>query len=99
MSEKLVEYFNIFSAYYQKSLFRRIIVGFLIGSLLWGSILILSNILTIFQNDIWFEIFLHDLPLIGTILAFIVTLQIWGLLPQPTSKINENINGEEAETG
>mgnify|MGYP005811628013 CR=1 FL=1 len=51
-----------------------------------------KNILKIIQNDPWSEIFLRELPLLGVILALIVTLQIWGLLPQPTNDENEQLS-------
>lgn len=112
MSEKIVEYYSNFYDYYQKTLLRRLVVGFILGSFLWLSIFLLAKLLNIIQIDFWWEIFLHELPLLGAILALIVTLQIWGLLPQPandedkqlsstTSKKNmgnENLNKEEIDS-
>jgi hypothetical protein len=100
MTERIAESFNSFSDYYQKTLLRRLIVGSIVGSLLWFSIFLFSNILYFFQNnDIWLGTFLHDLPLVGAILALLVSLQIWGLLPQPTNDNQENkskINAEKS---
>jgi len=91
MSEKIVEYFNSFSDYYQKTLLRRLIVGIILGSFLWVTIFLISNVLNFIQNDIWWEIFLHELPQVGAVLALIVTLQIWGLLPQPANEVDEQL--------
>ncbi|UCG01210.1 MAG: hypothetical protein JSW11_16530 [Candidatus Heimdallarchaeota archaeon] len=101
MSSRVVEYFSNFSDYYQKTLLRRLIVGLIIGSILWLSLFLLSNILAIIlDNNIWWDTFLYDLPLVGAIIALIVTLQIWGILPQPANTeddhlFRENIGNEE----
>ncbi len=92
MTERIAEFFNSFSDYYQKTLLRRLIVGSVVGSLFWFSIFLFSNILYFFQNDdIWLGTFQHDLPLVGAILALLVSLQIWGLLPQPVNNEDEHI--------
>ncbi|MFX0123943.1 MAG: hypothetical protein ACFFAE_09915 [Candidatus Hodarchaeota archaeon] len=96
MTERIVESLNHFSNYYQKTLLRRLIVGLVVGSLLYLSIFILTNILILMQNDtVWWGTFLHDLPLVGAILALLVSLQIWGLLPQPTDNKQSTEVGNE----
>ena len=98
MTERITESFNSFSDYYQKNLLRRLIVGLVVGSLLWLSIFLFSTLLYSFQNnDIWLGTFLHDLPLVGAILALLVSLQIWGLLPQPMYDNQEIKRETEAE--
>jgi len=92
MSEKIVKYYSNFSDYYQKTLLRRLIVGFILGSFLWISVFLLASLLNVIQFDLWWEIFLHELPLLGAILALIVTLQIWGLLPQPANEEDEQLS-------
>ena len=99
MNERIAGPFDNFSEFYQKSLIRRLIIGLLIGSSLWFTIFLVSNLFYFMQiEDIWFETFLHDLPLVGAILALLVSLQIWGLLPQPTnSDENEQMSKDKEE--
>lgn len=98
MSERLAEYFNSFSDFYQKTLLRRFVVGLVIGSLLWLSIFMFSNIFNFLQKDnVWWGTFLYDLPLVGAILAVLVSLQIWGLLPQPANNEDKLIITENRE--
>jgi hypothetical protein len=98
MTERLTEIFNNFSDFYKKTLIRRLVSGFFVGSIVWFILFIISNLLSFVANDdVWMGTFLHDLPLVGAILALLITLQIWGLLPQPTSSNLDDLNGFEVE--
>ncbi|MFW9906858.1 MAG: hypothetical protein ACFFFH_21315 [Candidatus Thorarchaeota archaeon] len=114
MTKKITEIYNNYSDFYQKSLFRRLLIGLFFGFFVWFSIFAVSVVLNFIGNDdIWLETFIHDLPLVGVILALLFTLQIWGLLPQPvnngdegisttvnrSTSENENLSNETTEAG
>ncbi|MFX1508650.1 MAG: hypothetical protein ACFFDC_21415 [Promethearchaeota archaeon] len=98
MTKRLKEIYNKFWDFYQKTLTRRLLIGLYVGSMVWFIIFTVTNLLSIIGiDDIWLRTFLHDLPLMGAILALLVTLQIWGLLPQPTSSNLDVLNDFEVE--
>ncbi|MFX0013900.1 MAG: hypothetical protein ACFE98_04870 [Candidatus Hermodarchaeota archaeon] len=75
-----------FISFYQKTLLRRTLVGIITGIFLWLFFFVLANFFNLLiDENTWWDTFLYDLPLLGTILALLVTFQIWGLLPQPTN--------------
>jgi hypothetical protein len=91
MKESFSNLYKSFSNYYQETTIRRLIVGLILGILLWFSFLaftIIIDILTV--NTVWWDTFLIDLPGIGVIAALLLTFQIWGLLPQPANDF-ENV--------
>ncbi len=86
MKEKISGNLKIFSAYYKETPLRRVIVGLLLGGLLWFSFFTITLILDFSTNDtVWWYTFLKDLPWLGGVIALLVSLQIWGLLPQPAN--------------
>lgn len=101
MKEKLSGYFDSFSEYYQKTFVRRTIVGLIVGGFLWFCFYGITIIFDLFiEDNILLETFLKDLPFLGVIFALLVTMQIWGLLPQPTNDNQvsiENISNRENE--
>ncbi|MFX1286726.1 MAG: hypothetical protein ACFFB5_24020 [Promethearchaeota archaeon] len=98
MKELISDNLERFMKYYQQTLLKRFIVGIVAGLTLWFGIFITVIILDLVINDIiWWDTFLNDLPLIGAILALIVSLQIWGLLPQPASTDEQNIEIESSD--
>ncbi len=101
MKKKISGYFNSFTDYYEKSLIKRIFVGLIVGGFLWFCIFGITLIFDLFINDaIWWETFLKDLPFLGFILAILVSMQIWGLLPQPMNDNQvsiENVGNIEKE--
>lgn len=96
MKEPFSNFFKSFSSYYQETTFRRLIVGLIAGLFLWFSFLAITiaiDILTI--NTVFWDTFVIDLPGIGGITALLLTLQIWGLLPQPKNDNDEKISVEK----
>ena len=90
MKESISGNLENFSVYYKETLLRRVIVGFLVGGLLWFSFFTITLILDFSTNDtVWWDSFLKDLPWLGGVMALLVSMQIWGLLPQPANDIDE----------
>ena len=86
MKEKLSGNLESFSVYYKETPLRRVIVGLLVGGLLWFCFITITLILDFSTNDtVWWDTFLKDLPWLGGVMALLVILQIWGLLPQPAN--------------
>ncbi|MHA2245935.1 MAG: hypothetical protein ACXADY_13315 [Candidatus Hodarchaeales archaeon] len=78
------------TAYYKETPLRQVVMGLLVGGLLWFCFFTLTIILDFLINDdVWWETFIKDLPWLGGIMALLVSLQIWGLLPQPSNNDNE----------
>lgn len=48
------------------------------------------------QGDDTWQSFLDDIPWIGLIVALIIALEIWGLLPSPTMSQEESI-GQDSD--
>lgn len=89
--QRIFQSYDDFLNYSQQTLPRRTFFGILVGFILWFSSFILSLLLDlIIGNNTWGSTFLHDMPGFGLILALIVTLDFWGLLPRPVVKNMED---------
>ncbi len=98
MKEPFSNFFKSFSSYYQETTFRRLFVGLIVGIFLWFSFLAITIVIDILTlNTVWWDTFLIDLPGIGGIAALLLTLQIWGLLPQPPDGNDEKISVKKLE--
>ncbi|UCE14498.1 MAG: hypothetical protein JSV04_04800, partial [Candidatus Heimdallarchaeota archaeon] len=65
---------------------------------IWISILIMTVLITIISDEnIWLKTFINDLPGLGLILALLISLQIWGLLPQPMDTNDEQVSTQGAD--
>ena len=74
-------------------------MGLIVGSGIWISILIITIIIMLVSNEnIWLKTLVNDLPGLGFILALIISLQIWGLLPQPVDSHDEQISTQNSDT-
>ncbi|MFX0184430.1 MAG: hypothetical protein ACFE95_15215 [Candidatus Hodarchaeota archaeon] len=95
MVHNLTLYLNKFTEYYKESLLRRFFIGIVMGGLLWGILLVFSILARpFFNNNIFFQTFLKDLPGIGLILGLLITLEIWGLIPHPVLISEEEVSPE-----
>ncbi|MFX0050763.1 MAG: hypothetical protein ACFFAJ_04455 [Candidatus Hodarchaeota archaeon] len=84
MKPDFTYYLNQFVAYYKESLVRRFFIGGILGGLLWGGSSFLSLIIRqLLTTDTFLETLLNDIPGIGLIIGLLVTLEIWGLIPNP----------------
>lgn len=99
MRTKFFGYLETFSDYYQATITRRLVVGLVIGILVWICIFAFALVLGIFvENNLWLKTVQLDLPGIGGIIALLVTFQIWGLLPQPSSDVEEYPSSTDSNT-
>ncbi len=95
MASNFEQYLHQFTDYYKKSLSRRIIIGLICGFLVWGILLIFSLIMKQVFRDIYFQTLFNDVPGIGFIFGFVLTLEIWGLIPRPSPDITEDPNKDD----
>jgi hypothetical protein len=83
-------YIHDFSQFYSESLVRRVIIGIFSGIIVYLFFFVLTYILEIILWDSTFsQSLLHDFPLIGLICSFVVSLEVFGLIPHPPSEIND----------
>lgn len=82
--------FSKFSDIYRVSIFRRIVFGFILG-LITGTLFLAFSFLLqlILPETNFFQSFIHDIPSIGLIISFIIFLEIIGLIPHPTTSVDE----------
>ena len=93
MKTKLLGNLEAFSDYYQATVLRRLVVGLVIGGILWISIVIIAIVMGFFVEDnLFLKTIILDLPGIGGIIALLVSFQIWGLLPQPLANVEEELS-------
>lgn len=50
------------------------------------------------NENIWLGTLINDLPGLGFILALLISLQIWGLLPQPVDNHDEQVSTQNSDT-
>lgn len=82
--------FRKISNIYKVSVFRRAVFGFLLGLITVTLFLAFSSILQpILPETNFFQSFIHDIPSIGLIISFIIFLEIIGLIPHPTTSVDE----------
>lgn len=89
MVSNFEHYLHQFTDYYKKSISRRIIIGGICGILVWGFLLIFSLIMKQVFLDTFFQTLFNDIPGLGLIFGFVLALEIWGLIPRPSSDITE----------
>ncbi len=88
----LSKYIYDFSQFYSASLKRRAIIGVICGIIVNLIFMLMTFIFEIILWDNAFnQSFLHDFPLIGLICSFIVSLEVFGLIPHPISVINDKM--------
>jgi len=82
--------FSKVSNIYRVSIFRRIVFGFILG-LITGTLFLAFSFLLklILPETNLFQSFIHDIPSIGLIISFIIFLEIIGLIPHPTTLVDE----------
>ncbi|MFX0085132.1 MAG: hypothetical protein ACFFAU_05630 [Candidatus Hodarchaeota archaeon] len=87
------KYFRHLSEFYKVNFLRRLIIGVLSGGMVGILFFAITYILELFLWDNAFNrTFLHDLPSIGVIIALIVSFEIFGFFPHPTT-----VNGEKGK--
>ncbi|MHA2293780.1 MAG: hypothetical protein ACXACK_16585 [Candidatus Hodarchaeales archaeon] len=97
MKMEITDYYNDFKEYYKVNPLRRFLIGLIVGILFGSSVYVISIFLRILSEDIFWNSILNDLPGIGGILGLAITLQMWGLLPQPMSNENKQISNTSTE--
>ncbi|MFW9855160.1 MAG: hypothetical protein ACFFFG_08860 [Candidatus Thorarchaeota archaeon] len=95
---KLVSEYRIrFRSFYTQSRTKRFLSGITIVAVITGTASLSSVILRILMqgDDLW-QSFMDDIPWIGLIVALIIALDIWGLLPSSTGNkqdsAKQNVN-------
>ena len=84
------KYLQYFSEFYSASIARRILIGIISGVIVYLSFLALTYLLQLVLWDSPFnQSFIHDFPLIGLICSFIVSLEVFGLIPHPPFEISD----------
>ncbi|MFX0171450.1 MAG: hypothetical protein ACFE9L_05975 [Candidatus Hodarchaeota archaeon] len=92
MTPDFAYYLNQFVAYYKESYIRRFFIGGILGGLLWGASFVLSLIIRqLLNTDTFLETLLNDIPGIGLILGLLITLEIWGLIPNPVLSSDKDL--------
>ena len=84
------KYIFDFSQFYSASLKRRAIIGVFSGIIVYLIFFVLTKILELILWDSAFNhSLIHDFPLIGLICSFVVSLEVFGLIPHPPSEISD----------
>lgn len=98
---KFSRYLHDFSQFYSETLIRRTIIGIFCGIIVYLIFLVSTYILeSILWDSAFSQSLLHDFPLIGLICSFIVSLEVFGLIPHPPSELSdakENVENSESE--
>lgn len=94
----LSKYIYDFSQFYSASLKRRAFIGIISGIIVYLIFILMTYIMELIIGDNAFnQSFLHDFPLIGLICSFIVSLEVFGLIPHPLSVINDNVENIKSD--
>lgn len=103
MASLISDYIRQFSNYYTQSKLKRFLSGLGMIGIITGIASIVSIALRpLFQENDTLQTFLEDLPWIGLIVAIIIGLEIWGLIPSSTVKeqeTNEKLNDSSLKNG
>lgn len=97
MNQEITRYYSDFKEYYQGTSIRRFVIGLIVGILFTSLFFVISNLLRVISEDVLWNTILNDLPVIGGILGLAITLQMWGLLPQPLIKEKKQISETSTE--
>ena len=74
----------------QKNTVSKLFSGVIMGFLLFIAIVIVTiGIELVLGADDWIGTFTHDIRALGIVAGFVLTLEVWGLLPHPTNDVIE----------
>jgi hypothetical protein len=80
---------NLYSKTQQNSV-TKLFSGIILGLLLFFAIVVFAlGLELILDTSEWIQVFVHDLQALGIVAGFLLTLEVWGLIPHVTKDIKE----------